>query len=301
MSAEILEVKQLTTPITTYQSQETGSRVDLVGTVHLAQPEYYTELQQFVDSRFKEDAVVQYERVRSCTLLEYQQLDINDREKIKHIYELLEGVYGLLDVPGLVKQIDAIKYHDNWQNIDITEGDLARSINNSTLIRHLGAISIIVTSFNKLDPVTRSKKIVDALTSIDNPKTIRKRIVEGVLLGSLNKPFVKDRNLIALKGLDSQHVINPEANVVLLWGSDHLPGLEKGLMRRSFKKVDEQKLIAIDSEKLDTSEAAINSHLLRQAISEYCGLKGWEPSSLNYNQKTEILLHLKRRGIKINT
>ncbi len=253
MTTSEQELQAVQTPIHTYTHPWYESQVDLIGMIHIAQAPYYDTIQTIIDTKEAEGAAVHYEKIKQNTPEEHANADPLTIAKASQLRTMMKGIYGILEDLdlGLVKQLDSLTYPEHWQNHDATELDIASRLGSFTVMRHVGLIKLITSGFNLLDgDEERQQKrdiLLKALHSATQEESPREKLIKKVLFGSLDDTILDYRNNIALRAYDRQQRVDPKAATVLIWGAGHLKGLGAGLARRGYKKVHEQKLVAIDA------------------------------------------------------
>jgi hypothetical protein len=65
------------------------------------------------------------------------------------------------------------------------------------------------------------------------------------MYGQAERVTIDYRNGIALRAFDTQQASERGCDVMLVWGNDHLPGLEAGLAGRGYVQTDEKRLVAV--------------------------------------------------------
>lgn len=242
--------RPVTTPIHTFTHPEFENQVDLIGMIHTAQPHYYQTIQRRADTSYAHGAAVHYEKVRASSPEDLFWSEPEIQAKLVALGRIMQTTYSLFDGLdlGLVKQLDAMEYRSGWQNHDALDVEIVDRIGTFTLKRHQAVLSLLSLAYENMDPDERREQLrstfLDALQ--DESKGRIGRVFGRVLLGSMDGAILKFRNEIALDAFDRQQDVAPGANMVLLWGADHLPGIGKGLKKRGYKKAEEERLVAID-------------------------------------------------------
>lgn len=236
----------ITTPIHTFIHPEFESQVNVIGMMHVAQPNYYRIIQAIVDHRDNAGAIVHYEGIKSMSADDLASAPRSVVIKAEYSRDIFQQVYSWFDEVGLVRQKNALNYHKHWENHDMTESELLDRLNGFALRRQRTLTNFLGKMHRKAEYEARQEFILSILKkTMDSDRT--NNWMAKLLLGVQNEIIIDDRNAIALSAFDEQQQADPEADVVLLWGAGHLPGLGVGLQKRGFVKVDVQKVTAIVS------------------------------------------------------
>lgn len=236
------------TSIRTYKQQRNGAKVTLLGAIHLAHDRhYYPTLQQIMDDRSQEGAVVHYECVRKASPQETQAvIDRGDAtrimRRIRQIKSVVSLPYQFMDGMGLVTQKDHIALRDHWENHDASVIDLAQRFNTTSLAAMSAIGRLAATAIKHAPSELRAAKMLEVLSS--PPEATSKNF----LLRHLRPTIVDYRNDYALNAYDELQQAQPGRDAVLFWGEGHGKGLGEGLEARGFTQIDEQSVTAFHGE-----------------------------------------------------
>lgn len=249
MNKHTREVVPIETPVLTYEHSESQSRIDLFGAVHIAEAEYYKTMQEKVGERAAAGAAVQFEMVRvgsDVDISNASRLTLWKMGQIAHglgtLFELVKGLDS-----RLIHQRDGLNYHEDWENVDTTHVDIARRFSIRGVVK-LRLVSLLLSEGLDIENEDFKRAFFSALG-----KSLGGSSETGSsLLGSKkdNAVIVDYRNRIALEGVDEKLDEAPGGDIALIWGAGHIPGLEAGLLGRGYRKVEEEKILAIDAPRL---------------------------------------------------
>jgi hypothetical protein len=252
MNAQLRLEKPVTTPIHIFEHPDLENQIDLIGMIHIGELGYYREVQGRADTAHADGSVVHFEKVRTSTPEQVAAENKTTQQKVKSIEATYRSVYRIFDLLdlNLTKQLDGLTYRDTWQNHDASDIDIARRLGKFTVWRQNLALDTIVDSYRAMNASDRREKLLPLFYKIladggVKDRDVKSKIIGWILLGNTDGVILDYRNDVALKALDQQQRTTPGANMVLLWGAGHIAGLGKGLQKRGYKKVEEEKLIAI--------------------------------------------------------
>ncbi|HEX8762412.1 MAG TPA: hypothetical protein VF733_01505 [Candidatus Saccharimonadales bacterium] len=242
------------TPIQTYEHLKEGKLVTLVGVVHMAQQsDYYPTIQDIIDGREADGAVVHFEGVRRSTkqeaaIVQPSHAICNRVRRLRKIIDLPKMVYGDFN---FFEQGKALKRRETWENHDATELQIAQRMPTTTLMATSLVLKTLGYSFNRLSPEERLALYKD---SGDRFAETSEKVVRAIAKG-FGPAIEVYRNDIALNAYDDLQEHDPGRDAVLLWGAGHLPGLGEGLVDRGFGLKEEQTLLATDMNEVTLKHA----------------------------------------------
>lgn len=227
------------TAINTYRRD--GRVVTLVGTFHMAEPDYYQTLRKRVDELEAGGAVVQYEGVNN----DASSPSVTDveRKAVEALRESTEARYEpvhMLDF-GWVAQRDSVLYTDGpafWRPVDVPALDVVRLFGPRRLldqpaitapamqIQVIKAMDTSSVEYAKFRAMARTKFIEMADMRIDDSTT------EAVIYA-----WREFHAVLAILGAGQ--------DVVAIWGAPHLRGLDQVLVRNEFELADSEWVTAI--------------------------------------------------------
>lgn len=230
----------------TFVHPEYNNRVDLVGTICAAQPQYYKVLQRIADDRAKVGARVHYEKVQRSPQAEWRRTPPAIQQKALSVRAVMEAVAGMLDGFGLVQQAQGMTFRRAWENHDTTELQAARLLNSVALNGLRVTTNMVATMLPHLEAQDQTRIIFNYLKRAGEeaqPESQAARLVTT----DKDTSVVAHRLAIALEAVDQQLTSQPETDLVLLWGAGYLGHFSDSLTDRGFAKVDEQRLTAVQA------------------------------------------------------
>src|SRR5688572_15593392 len=146
MSPGIL-ARNVETPVLTYQHPDTQSRVDLIGTVHYAEPEYYQQVQNIIDERTAHGAVTHYEMVGAASQAAFDAAPRRVKRCLRFLASIETGIDKFAKKAGLVSQQEALTIvANNSECHDTDELTLGAQLNPYAL----GALALMMKAGNAL-------------------------------------------------------------------------------------------------------------------------------------------------------
>jgi hypothetical protein len=221
----------LQAPVCEYERDDTGSNIALVGMIHVGSQEYFDRIGAYVGHREAAGAAVHYELTKPFTPEEREQhpeysgLDLE-------LKQAMLGNIALFSRPfNLVYQTKALRYSPEWQNHDMSALEIIDS---------LGIDEVRKT-------IENAKRIQQA--EIFNDTDMLRLAVHGAfrlvpLVSAVRRLRGKDktqevivdrRNAVALAAVRNTLGADPAADLTLIWGAGHLPGLGKGLQQMGYE------------------------------------------------------------------
>jgi len=226
----------LDTAVVSYQAGPTGTRVDLVGAVHIGEPTYYEALNQL----FEEYDVLLYELVApEGTVIEKDRRQASDNP----ISFLQNATKNFLGMESQLEKIDYTK--PNFIRADMTPDQMAEKMQDRGESVLTLAMSALLDAMRKQNQAAKDPKsavladgdmnIMEMLQSPKKAKLMMAKQFAGTesidlaLGGSLNQLLVVDRNTEALKIL-KQQMEQGHQKIGVFYGAAHLPDLEQRLL-----------------------------------------------------------------------
>jgi hypothetical protein len=241
----ILQSSGIETPVRVYQHPDTKSRVDLIGTVHHAEPGYYRQIQDIIDTRTAGGATTHYEMVSAVSQAEFDAAPRRVRRTLHYLTSLQICIDTFAKKAGLVSQQEALVLSGNSERHDTDELTLGAKINPYAL----GALALMMRTGNVLASIVpaeaRRQIIIDALYNGDNSSdSFLSRALDVSSMASV----LDDRNEATLAAADVHFAEHPQIGLLLPWGAEHIAGLSAGFEQRGFEKTAEYSLVAIHSQ-----------------------------------------------------
>lgn len=234
------------TPVYTFTHSETESRVELVGTVHIAEPSYFRQIQTIIDKRHGAGAAVHYEKIKESDPQELLAAPCHVRIAARCWRSILRSALGTLytfEKLKLVGQYEALEYRETWENHDVTDLQWLTTVAHPRLLGQVALTKMMSMAIHTMPAETRQKLTLEALYNMVNylepPLLMRPMAVD------INSAIIRQQDEVALAAADAHFADKPESDLVLLWGLYHMPGLGAGLQNRGFRKTGEQSLVAI--------------------------------------------------------
>ena len=218
----------LQTPVIRYRHRRTGRTVTLVGTAHVGEASYYERLQAIVARLEAAGAVVCYEWIGSAAEEEWAAASAGERAARDASQSMGQGTFKQVGRSlGWVEQGAVFRWAPSWRNVDITDLELVRLASPEGMRAMGGALGDVWGSSltqDQADAVTGAAAgVVFRLVSLDWFDLLRRITTWDDASRRFSRVDIEERNAHALARMPSG------ADVVLLWGAGHLPGLAAGL------------------------------------------------------------------------
>jgi hypothetical protein len=235
MDEEARRPSALQTAIVSYRDKDGGGdlRVDLIGAIHVGDPEYYDKLNDV----FEGYDVLLYELVAP----EGTVIPKGGRGRSSHPIGILQdGMSSLLE---LVHQLEYVDYtKDNFVHADMSPDEFAKSMNakgESFLTMYFRMVGVGLAMQAKANGPSPDAEILAALFSSNRPLAL-KRALAGQLVelewvlkafeGDQGSTIIAERNRRAFEVLKRQ-VEKGEKKIGVFYGAGHLPDMEERLQR----------------------------------------------------------------------
>lgn len=243
---------QLQTAIASYQNDD-GVQVDLVAAVHIADRDYYQQLNQYFDTR---DAVL-YELVAPEN---YKPTAESVSQSKSPVTSMQQGMKNVLDLSFQLEQIDYSGeqfIHADLDPASLSAAMDARQESMLTIMMKMMQADIDQRRRQAQDgekPATPAVNIftLTAAMMSDNQSQSFKYLFAkelqrsgGVLPGlegSLS--ILADRNNKALEVLQRELQNGRHHHLSIFYGAAHMPGLERGVLAQGFQKTGQRWLTA---------------------------------------------------------
>jgi hypothetical protein len=213
-----------------YEHPQTESSVTLIGTHHWStNPEYFERIEAFLSERVAHGDVVHYE---STAIASPEKVRCAPKP-VQHRHRLLldyikyeEETWVALEArsPDLMLEFqydNALEIDSKWENHDYTTLDLARELSGEVLdAMRTTALAKHWHAVTWGHPDRHAVRLQERLGQ------------KGRAL--YEKVMIDNRNAFALNALRNTLSSNPTANVTMIWGEAHLPGLGKGLLKMGY-------------------------------------------------------------------
>ena len=240
------QTEAIKTPILTYKHPEHENQVDLVGMMHIAEPVYYQTVQEFVDTRVADGAVVHYERSKIPTAQELSAAPPAVRRKVERVLGANREIYGMLgEIDGLVHQSKGLTYRDGWKNHDSTLLETVAGMNRLTVDGLCARVKLAKLAHRIMGPEEMQKILLEQLVDATSKEPKPAGFIETITSIGHKKHVILGRNAVALAAFDAELRNNPAQDLLLLWGARHLQGMNKDVKNRGFVQTHEQYLTAI--------------------------------------------------------
>jgi len=237
--------RNLETPVRTYQHPDAQSRVDLIGTVHYAEPDYYRQIQDIIDEHTTSGAVTHCELVSAVSQADFDAAPRRVRRSLHYLTSLEIGIDALAKKAGLVSQQEALVLSASGGHHDTDELTLGAKLNPYAL----GALVLMMKAGNALARIApteaRRQAVIDALYAGDSGST---SFLSNALNFNNMASVLSDRNETTLAAADVHFAEHPQTDLVLPWGVEHIPGLSAGFEQRGFEQTAEYSLVAIHAQ-----------------------------------------------------
>ncbi len=228
------------TPIISYSRPADRRKIALMGTIHIAEKEYFSILQNII-GHFENKCgfKILYEGLRPDE-------DPSNNEEEKKIWSQMERFFNMLNFAsersGLAYQMNGLEYQnnkENWVNSDMQAGEL---------IRLLAADGITSKEIDKFFPAfERAGSFLNNIRLSELFPYIMDFCLRNMgLLALLSyflpnrspilKHIIESRNRVALQKI--KEYLQLGDNILAIWGASHLRGLEKGIKKMGFRKLD---------------------------------------------------------------
>lgn len=230
---------KIQTPVVCYENPETRRRIVFISTIHIAEPEYYAELQQFIDSL--PEYKILFEGTRRLSHREKKALTEIERQKVKEAMSVFRSVRMIGNILNLQGQVEGLAYRANkniWINSDIRFYWLIRmfaSRDVSLLKARLDLGNFSNDSAGKTMDRWLANKALEQMVpasvlggffSIFSRKI---RLLNSIILDHRNKEAMR-----CVREHASEH------NVAMIWGAGHLTGIGNLLKQDGYFEVDRQ-------------------------------------------------------------
>lgn len=224
------------TPVVRYENRKTGRAVTLIASMHIGTNAYFRKLNDIIAGLEAGGALVCYEGIRPAA--EEEWAAAADGERAVRGFPKTTSDRGLpaaCRYLGWVEQGAGLKYSPSWRNVDLTDLELDRQAqprNISELSDEFSDLFVGLTP-EQFDVIHGAGAgLMIRLLALDRFQLLRRwslRTVSSDAYRHLSPVLVEERNSRALARLPL------DADAVLLWGSDHLPGLAAGLKRAGYR------------------------------------------------------------------
>lgn len=245
----------LQTPYNTYFHEEREQYVTIVGLRHIAQPGYYFRIQEITADEERSGGLIHFEYIESAPESEWLATSRVMQAK-RALYESMWGAEASsLDGLGLVSQLDYLYPRPGWENHDIDDIELVRRLNAPALLLLSGLNAAFEHRLGCKDrqqlrdmAISRLKQEARENAGVQ-AESFNQRLLR-LIYWPLDRVVIDARSEAALGAVDASVALEPERDLTLLWGENHVKGFDRGLINRGYLAVDKQRLTAIDFDAL---------------------------------------------------
>ncbi len=228
-----IENERLETPLVEFHNPLTGSNIGVVGMIHVAKRPYYKFISDYTAIQQERGATVHFERVRLSNAEELGLVEPEISQSVRRFRAAITRVPEVMAVSlNLTSQREGIDYQPEWQNHDSSDLELVSMLGHSAVNR-VAAINRVVSMLDCVVPLQYKRRALNLgfqlLSQIDleqAKKTKAKQHFDSVV--------IDHRNNIALAAVEKLLTDQPDSNIVMLWGSAHLPGIGAGLQKLGY-------------------------------------------------------------------
>lgn len=226
---------KIQTPVVFYEHPITKRIVVFVAMIHIGESEYYTTIQELINSL--KGYKILFEGTNS--LSREEELALTPKEK--EVADQFNAVFGLMkefcELMSLQHQKEGLTYSTSWVNTDMKLYDLIQTFTQQD-------ICLMKNSENIDGLFTAEKEFEQFITRWVINKILKNFVAIGVIF-AINTLFSKNKRAVKRLILDARNEIAFKAivehlkdgDVVTIWGAAHLPGIEKYLKKFGFKEV----------------------------------------------------------------
>lgn len=234
------------TPIYAMLNPETGSRVTLLGDVHVATVEYYQTLTDELIAHQEQGTVIHLEAVLPPSEKQLAAASAEERELLNLLATSLDDGRAPALGLGLVAKRAVWISHPDWEIHDITMLDSVVFLGADEVRRRAKAsrrlsriLRLLPRSLRRSMSIALVKAPADALRRGES----RDKFVHGREL-----ELHRHRESVAMAAVDRHLANHPGGDIALLWGALHLPGFRDAFGERGYKDDGEQWITAIGPE-----------------------------------------------------
>ena len=215
-----------------FEHPASGRKVALVGTIHLAEKEYFVELSELIRSLSKKGWAVMAEKVQLLDPEEEVELSEPERKIHEQLLSTFRCRSAMANLMGFVNQRDHL-WDASWKRTDMTERELIASIRKSTgFFPDISSVSELIAESEespRLRPFASwlLHKMFGNLVGEDIFASCITPL--SPILKKLFRVIIGERNAIAHK-----EIVRVSDNVVATWGAAHIHGLSRLLRQSGF-------------------------------------------------------------------
>jgi len=202
--------------------------------VHAAKPSYYESVGRYVEARESDGSIVHFE---ASFLPDDEQLASYPDwvgNNAKRLDKALHTFMDCSDEDDVVPQYDTPSFtiKDSWEIHDLNTADAVMALG---MIRTWVAVKTLERFVAIGEGTKKERPLLDAASDL-------------LLLKVTDRVIIDKRNDIALQGVEGALHANPDQDITLLWGSFHLPGLAKGILKMDYAHTDTfwQQAVAVE-------------------------------------------------------
>jgi hypothetical protein len=238
--------RYLQAPIRCYVQAGSGRRVWLVGMVHYGRAGYFSTIKDEIVRLAEAGALVHCEGTGLYRILADPPADLSpvERQILDELVEQSRRSDLALCHGQWVDQATAMGRCDDWIEVDLSILDMIRMQDAAEMLASL-QVANAELDFVEASDAGSDRGRLTRFRARQYTKQYRVRFEMSLRLEAMGRRFpgasghavrIHRRNEAALAGLDSA---GHNTDVVLVWGSAHLPGLEEGLSDRGFQLAGE--------------------------------------------------------------
>lgn len=222
-------------PVRTYEHPETGSRVTFIGMIHAAQPAFFETIRERAERLQGAGATIFLEAPAMASKEEFDTLEPEIRERMLALRGVLGGAIEWGKSLGLVFQADYLPPREDWEMPDATLLERARLLDEPTLNLLKRAV-VSMESLKTSVPLHEQRA-----TFVQNISLMVKSLTDASLRDMLAPGVMRELESLregkVLAALEERRQLEPDCDVVLIWGTEHLPAFDAALTELGYKAV----------------------------------------------------------------
>lgn len=223
----------LQTPMVLYRHPKTGARVLLIGTIHIAEPAYFSKIRKQIEQyeTSEHGATVLYESVKK-TGWDPSELSDEERDNINRLDRILEEMKEIAKASDLQHQFDGIPIKEGWINTDIELAEVAKALHQK------GVRNILVGGFEKSE--IGKQMFLFTFDLFAQSAALGMRLVKPMTYirkreRAFHKVVVERRNDVGFQGI--VEYTDAKKLTISIWGAGHIPGLDKRLRNAGYQRI----------------------------------------------------------------
>src|SRR3989339_1383708 len=116
---------ELQTSVVYYEHRVTGRKVVFIGSIHIADAQYFDQIQRVIDS-LSPDHKILFEGVSALSQAEKASLSRKQKKVLRHFRHVFVLIKRIAEMMSLRHQKDGLKYEASWVNTDMRLYDLVK-------------------------------------------------------------------------------------------------------------------------------------------------------------------------------